>query len=169
MARDAAASGDRVIAENYLQHAEHYNRIIAAATAASNRNEENAGTGKGPQPDVQPGERPRADGEDGAQDNADRREKETQVTEQAAQGGTQPAGAGAVNAPEGGERPKREPRGKRRARKADDGSHGSGNGANGADGDDQKPEMTEDASKLPGNLIGMPDDGNAETGASKDD
>jgi hypothetical protein len=33
LARDANASGDRVIAENYLQHAEHYNRIIAAAQA----------------------------------------------------------------------------------------------------------------------------------------
>ncbi|APO76483.1 hypothetical protein AM571_CH03698 [Rhizobium etli 8C-3] len=31
LARDAQSSGDRVIAENYLQHAEHYYRIIAAA------------------------------------------------------------------------------------------------------------------------------------------
>lgn len=31
LARDAHSSGDRVMAENYLQHAEHYNRIIAAA------------------------------------------------------------------------------------------------------------------------------------------
>ncbi|RFC66306.1 DUF4167 domain-containing protein [Fulvimarina endophytica] len=31
LARDAAASGDRVMAENYLQHAEHYYRIIAQA------------------------------------------------------------------------------------------------------------------------------------------
>src|SRR5690606_15171880 len=31
LARDAQAAGDRVMAENYLQHAEHYNRIIAAA------------------------------------------------------------------------------------------------------------------------------------------
>lgn len=31
LARDAQASGDPVMAENYLQHAEHYNRIIAAA------------------------------------------------------------------------------------------------------------------------------------------
>lgn len=28
LGRDAMASGDRVLAENYLQHAEHYNRII---------------------------------------------------------------------------------------------------------------------------------------------
>lgn len=33
LARDATSSGDRVMAENYLQHAEHYNRIIAAAQA----------------------------------------------------------------------------------------------------------------------------------------
>ena len=36
MARDVqtASSGDLVAAENYLQHAEHYNRLIAAAQAA---------------------------------------------------------------------------------------------------------------------------------------
>ena len=34
LARDALSSGDRVIAENYLQHAEHYNRIVMAANAA---------------------------------------------------------------------------------------------------------------------------------------
>lgn len=33
LARDAHSSGDRVMAENYLQHAEHYNRIIATAMA----------------------------------------------------------------------------------------------------------------------------------------
>nr|WP_295468249.1 DUF4167 domain-containing protein [Mesorhizobium sp.] len=33
LARDAHSSGDRVMNENYLQHAEHYNRIIAAAQA----------------------------------------------------------------------------------------------------------------------------------------
>ncbi|MHA1525333.1 MAG: DUF4167 domain-containing protein [Alphaproteobacteria bacterium] len=31
LARDAQLTGDRVIAENYLQHAEHYIRIVAAA------------------------------------------------------------------------------------------------------------------------------------------
>ena len=30
LARDASSSGDPVLAENYLQHAEHYNRIIMA-------------------------------------------------------------------------------------------------------------------------------------------
>ena len=31
MARDANSAGDRVMAENYLQHAEHYFRILSAA------------------------------------------------------------------------------------------------------------------------------------------
>ena len=32
LAREAAASGDRVEAENYRQHAEHYLRVMNAAT-----------------------------------------------------------------------------------------------------------------------------------------
>src|SRR3954471_9380139 len=33
LARDAHSFGDSVAAENYLQHAEHYNRIVMAAQA----------------------------------------------------------------------------------------------------------------------------------------
>jgi len=33
LARDAQSSGDFVAAENYLQHAVHYNRIMMAAQA----------------------------------------------------------------------------------------------------------------------------------------
>jgi hypothetical protein len=33
LARDASSSGDRVMAENYLQHAEHYYRILMATQA----------------------------------------------------------------------------------------------------------------------------------------
>lgn len=33
LARDANTMGDRVMAENYLQHAEHYYRILSAAQA----------------------------------------------------------------------------------------------------------------------------------------
>jgi len=35
LARDASSAGDFIMAENYLQHAEHYNRIIMAAQAAN--------------------------------------------------------------------------------------------------------------------------------------
>ncbi|EJF88013.1 DUF4167 domain-containing protein [Bartonella rattimassiliensis] len=44
LARDAQGAGDRVMSENYLQHAEHYLRIILAATgqaAPSVRRDEN--------------------------------------------------------------------------------------------------------------------------------
>ena len=37
LARDAQSSGDPVLAENYLQHAEHYFRIVAAAQATQFR------------------------------------------------------------------------------------------------------------------------------------
>jgi len=39
LARDALAASDTVMAENYLQHAEHYNRIIAAAQAQQQTHE----------------------------------------------------------------------------------------------------------------------------------
>ncbi|WP_455473940.1 DUF4167 domain-containing protein [Bartonella sp. B30(2025)] len=45
LARDAQGSGDRVMSENYLQHAEHYLRIILAAVAQmpqSTRREESS-------------------------------------------------------------------------------------------------------------------------------
>ncbi len=37
LARDSHSSGDIVAAESYWQHAEHYNRLIAAAQAAQNQ------------------------------------------------------------------------------------------------------------------------------------
>ncbi len=40
LARDAQASGDSVMAENYLQHAEHYFRIISAAQAQNQQRSE---------------------------------------------------------------------------------------------------------------------------------
>lgn len=59
LARDAQSSGDRVAAENFLQHAEHYFRIIEAineATAQEQRQNQNRmpqqGGSFGSQPDV---------------------------------------------------------------------------------------------------------------------
>ncbi|MTI42848.1 DUF4167 domain-containing protein [Roseibium hamelinense] len=40
LARDAQASGDRIMSENYNQHAEHYLRIVAAAQAQSQPNQQ---------------------------------------------------------------------------------------------------------------------------------
>lgn len=36
LSRDALASGDRIAAENYMQHAEHYQRLVNAQHAAQN-------------------------------------------------------------------------------------------------------------------------------------
>jgi hypothetical protein len=46
LARDANAQGDRVSAENYLQHAEHYYRILAATQAQQQQYPQQ----RGPQP-----------------------------------------------------------------------------------------------------------------------
>lgn len=49
LARDAQASGDRIIAENYLQHAEHYFRMMLAADGpAAMQNRMNQGPGRPP-------------------------------------------------------------------------------------------------------------------------
>ena len=45
LARDALASGDMVTAESYLQHAEHYNRIIMAAQSQMGGHQGNQGEG----------------------------------------------------------------------------------------------------------------------------
>ena len=62
MARDASSSGDRIAAENYFQHAEHYYRILAAQreeaearAAASQQSQRSNGNGNGS------GRRPRQD------------------------------------------------------------------------------------------------------------
>lgn len=43
LARDANASGDRVAAENYLQHAEHYYRIMASVAQQQQQQYQNRG------------------------------------------------------------------------------------------------------------------------------
>ena len=59
LARDAQTSGDRVAAENFLQHAEHYQRILILATAGQEQNRRDNGGQGGDQSD-----------EDDQQDNA---------------------------------------------------------------------------------------------------
>ena len=68
LAHDANASGDRIAAENYLQHAEHYYRIHSANGGTATRTQQKGQPqskqeqasqdipGSGPQPDVEPAE-----------------------------------------------------------------------------------------------------------------
>ena len=66
LARDANSSGDRVMAENYLQHAEHYYRIVAATAAQQAQYQaqqaaQAAASGQQPRPQGdQPGGQPQA-------------------------------------------------------------------------------------------------------------
>jgi hypothetical protein len=56
LARDANASGDRIMAESYLQHAEHYFRIMAAAQAQQAQyQQQNPAANGQPQQPRQPG------------------------------------------------------------------------------------------------------------------
>jgi hypothetical protein len=66
LARDALASGDMITAESYLQHAEHYNRIIMAAQSQLGP--------QGTQPGDQPngvGGRPRHESDLGDEDGGE--------------------------------------------------------------------------------------------------
>lgn len=49
LARDALAAGDTITAENFLQHAEHYNRIIMAAQQNSGAQGSDGANGSGNQ------------------------------------------------------------------------------------------------------------------------
>lgn len=70
LARDANASGDRIAAENYLQHAEHYYRIMLAQGVTPLQRQQQGGQQApqatqqgGSQPQSQPPQTPGADGE----------------------------------------------------------------------------------------------------------
>ncbi len=56
LARDATASGDRITAENFLQHADHYFRIINADGDGENRARGAAQRAEGPRTDADGGE-----------------------------------------------------------------------------------------------------------------
>ena len=68
LGRDATSGGDRVMAEGYFQHAEHYFRILNAMNQAAQQNQQN-----GQQQNT--GQRRAYNGEDGAQPAAEATEE----------------------------------------------------------------------------------------------
>ena len=138
LARDALASGDMVTAESYLQHAEHYNRIIMAAQQQF-----------GGQPNAHQGEGPNGGGyRQPARWNAD----EEGDDEGAEQGGDIRAGSGGGNVQGGGGQDRERQAGNRehhpggREGGRDRGRHG-GNGheaARGENGADQPESQATD-------------------------
>ena len=63
LARDANSSGDRIMAENYLQHAEHYYRIMAAAAAQQAQYQAQQAAQNGGQGNGQHAQQPQANGQ----------------------------------------------------------------------------------------------------------
>ena len=78
LSRDANSSGDRIAAENYLQHAEHYVRIINQINEAAGENQQQRPRMGGPQPNMQPGGGPNQGGSEG-EDGQDEGEGEASV------------------------------------------------------------------------------------------
>jgi hypothetical protein len=121
LARDAQASGDSVTAENYLQHAEHYFRILSAAQAQM-------------QPRPEPVFDYDEDGDDGEETNAAASENDAPARAEAASGAddeqseTATAESGAASKEEDG-RERTRVRRPRRRRQASDEERGDLSGA----------------------------------------
>ena len=85
LARDALASGDMVSAESYLQHAEHYNRIIMAAQ-----------TQFGGQPGQQQGDSPNGGSYRNPRGNSEGSDDDGDFDEGGGGGDSRPGGGGDV-------------------------------------------------------------------------
>lgn len=74
LARDATTSGDRVMAESYFQHAEHYHRIIASINEAHTQSQQQSEGGNRQRDDGQRDDHQRssAQRENGHRDNSHR-------------------------------------------------------------------------------------------------
>lgn len=140
LARDAHSAGDRVKAESYQQHAEHYFRVIRANQPAP---QQNVDTADGDQPALPEGadnsgderqhnERPNSDRSGGGRNNRRREEPRAEPKPPAeASNDEEPAPAESKDAEEVEEKPKR-----RRARRPAKAAAG--------DADDGKKEASED-------------------------
>lgn len=84
LARDAASQGDRIAAENYYQHAEHYFRVINAQNLAQNQGQNNQGRFNNQRPQSTPADDHALlsgdlhQGEEGENGGEDEGEEETQ-------------------------------------------------------------------------------------------
>ncbi len=119
-ARDALASSDPVLAENYLQHAEHYNRIIMTYREQQmQQNGDGQNYGRQPQPNVNPAEGAEAGSEETSAEaaTADTPAKENSSSKEET---SEAAGAS--------EQPSRPPRSNGRQRRSRSNANGEGSG-----------------------------------------
>ncbi len=111
LARDASSAGDRVKAENYLQHAEHYFRLIRSMQPAQQPRPAN-GEGEGEQPAVDG--RDARDGRDGERRTEQSRPNGAEASE--AEEKTEAPAKAAEASAEAEPEPEKKPR-RRRARR----------------------------------------------------
>lgn len=138
LARDAQSSGDSVMAENYLQHAEHYFRIVSSAQQAMNGQRDGQSQDdnefdddvsemnsrfSSPQP-VQVNNGHEANEEQPAPAAAPAAEGSEPVAAEGEEAAPQPVAA------EGGEQPARKPRERRPRRRRPAGGEGNADPAN---------------------------------------
>lgn len=150
LARDALSNGDTVMAENYFQHAEHYNRIVA--TAQAQRAEEQAASGRGPQPEIEGTPAEAASGNEGEKSQANGSDAEAS-SETPSEDKPQKSGRG--------RRPRKNATAANDASDADAGDNKPQvNGSDGAQSDDGEQAdvaieaISEDAAKLPESITG---------------
>lgn len=134
LARDATASGDLIMAENYLQHAEHYFRVISAAQAQQQQQRQD----QQPNPDSSDGD----DGEDGRRMNGHAQGEPSD--------GETARKESAEATPDGGDGEQRPRRGRRPSRRNAESGDGDLAGApqpnlNGASQDEPAPKSDEPA------------------------
>ena len=72
LSRDASAAGDRIMAENYLQHAEHYYRIITSINEAYNQTQQTQPSYEGGREQRDNGQRDGGQRDGGQRDNGQR-------------------------------------------------------------------------------------------------
>lgn len=125
LARDALASGDIVTAESYLQHAEHYNRIIMAAQTQATS-----------QPGAPQGDAPNGGGRPQSRWHSDSDEEgsESEESEAGGQGGDEQSGGGQGGGGHGGGSQDRQRHEGNREHHA--GGRGRGRGRQGGNGAD---------------------------------
>lgn len=78
LARDASSSGDRVKAENYLQHAEHYFRLIKSMQPPASQTPAAVADADGEQPQIEDDKAKRSQPEPEAPEDTSARVDETQ-------------------------------------------------------------------------------------------
>jgi len=146
LARDAQSSGDSVMAENYLQHAEHYFRIVSSAQQAMNGPRDGQSQDENEFEDDGNDVNSRFSSPQPTQPVQQGNDSESEQPPVAAESGERPAEAASAPAEGEGEQPARKPRERRPRRRRNAGGEANADTANEA--------QSEPVAELPAFLTG---------------